>query len=180
MGNLTEMSTCSNFCMGNLTKISIHSNFHVGNLTKVSTCLNFCMDNLIKVFICLNFCIIAHLNFYVSNSTICPNFCMSNNLTNVLSFHMTEVSTHLKFHTSNLTKVFICSNFLMGNLAIQSHSTKHNKSNLLTDYVPLSHGCHNPHLTLLMLPFCTEQADFMQSIYHIYGFITGHKVYTKI
>ena len=62
----------------------------------------------------------------------------------------------------------------MSNLAIWSQPAAYNKPDLLTDYVPLSRGCYNPHLTLLMLPFCTEKADFVQSIYHIYGFVSEH------
>ena len=119
---------------GNLTQVSTHSNFCMGNLTKVSTHLNFRMRNLTKVFI--------RSDFYISN--------------------LTKVSTHLNFHTDNLV--------------IQPHLARYmyNNPNLSTGNVSLSRRCYNPHLTLLMLPYCTEQAVFVQSIYKIYSFVTGH------
>ena len=73
----------------------------------------------------------------------------------------------------NLTIVSTCSNFYMSNLAIEPHPARYKKSNLLKDYVP-SRGYYNPHLTLLMLPFCTEQENFLQFIYLIYSFVTEH------
>jgi hypothetical protein len=152
---------------GNLTKVSTHLNFHMGNLNKVSTHSNFCMGNLSKVSTRLNFPR-SHLNFHMGNLTkisTCLNFHMSN---------LTRVSTHSNFHTSNLTKVSTCSNFHTSSLAIWSQPARYNKPNLPADYIPSSRGCYNPHLTLLMLPFCTEKAEFMQSIYQIYGFVTGH------
>ena len=88
--------------------------------------------------------------------------------------NLMEVFIHSNFYINNLTKVFTCSNFHISNLAIWSQSASYNKPNPLIDYIPLSHGCYNPHLTLLILPFYNEKADFMRSIYQIYGFITGH------
>jgi len=131
---------------GNLTNVPTHSNFRVGSLTKVSSHSNFRMGSLTKVS--------THSNFRMSN--------------------LTKVSTYLNFYVNNLTKTSIHLNFHMNNLAIQPHPAGYNESNLSTDYVPLSHGCYNPHLTLLMLLFCTEKADFVQSIYQIYSFVTGH------
>jgi hypothetical protein len=54
-GNLTKVSTHSNFCMGNLNNISTRSNFCMGNLNNVSTRSNFCMSNLTTVSTRLNF-----------------------------------------------------------------------------------------------------------------------------
>jgi hypothetical protein len=113
-------------------------------MSRISICLNFYMSNLTEVS--------THLNFCMSNST--------------------KVSIYPNFLTNNLTKVSIYLKFHMNNLVIQLHPAKYNKQNLLTNYVPLSCDCYNPHLTLLMLPFCTEQANFVQSIYQIYGFVT--------
>ena len=103
------------------------------------------------------------------------------NMIKVSNFHMnnlTKVFTHLNYHSymHNLTKMSTHLNFHMSNLAIQPgpHPAGYNESDLSTDYVSLSHGCYNPHLTLLMLPFCTEKADFVQSIYQIYSFATVH------
>ena len=146
MANLNNVSTCSNFRMVNLTKVSTHLNFHIGNLTKISTCLNFYMGNLTTV-------------------STCSNFCMCN---------LSKVSFHLNFPMSNLTKVSVHSNFHMSNLAIWSQPAGYNKPDLLADYIPLSRGCYNPHLTFLMLPVCTEKADFVQFIYWIHSFVTEH------
>ena len=140
------MSTPSNFHMGNLTNVSTHSNFHMGNLSNMSTPLNFHMGNL-------------------TNMSTPLNFCMGN---------LTNMSTHSKFCMGNLTKVSTYSNFHMSNLAIWSQPAGYNKPDLLADYVLLSYGCYNPHLTLLMLLFCTEKADFVQFIYWIHGFVTEH------
>ena len=163
MGSLTKVSTHSNFRMGNLTTVSTHSNFHMGNLTKVFTHSNFRMGNLTTVS--------TYSNSHMSNLTTVSthlNFCIGS---------LTKISTHSNFHMHNLhnlTKMSIHLNFHMSNLSIQPHPAGYNESNLSTDYVPLSHGCYNPHLTFLMLPFCTEQADFVQSIYQICSFVTGH------
>ena len=74
----------------------------------------------------------------------------------------------------NLTNVSTHSIFRMGNLAFQPHPAGYKKPNLSINYVPLSRGCYNPHLTLSMLPFCIEQANFnrfVRFIYQIYSFV---------
>src|ERR1700678_2927969 len=76
-GNLTKVSTHSNFRMGNLNNISTRSIFCMGNLNNVSTCLNFFMGDLTKI-------------STRSNSRL-------SNLNNVF--------THVKFCMGNLTKV---------------------------------------------------------------------------
>ena len=188
IGNLTNMSTHSNFRMDNLTNVSTRSNFHMSNLTNVSTCSNFHMANLNNVSTCSNFCMVnltkvsTHLNLHIGNLTkisTCLNFCMGNLTTvstcsNFCMCNLSKVSFHLNFPMSNLTKVSVHSNFHMSNLAIWSQPAGYNKPDLLADYVPLSRGCYNPHLTFLMLPFCTEKADFVQFIYWIHGFVTEH------
>src|SRR5271168_4832462 len=80
-GNLTKVSTHSNFCMGNLNNIFTRSNFRRGNLNNVSTRLSFRMNNLTKVSTHSNFCM-GNLN----NVSTGSNFCMSN-LTTVTSIH---------------------------------------------------------------------------------------------
>ena len=77
-GNLTNVSTHSNFCMGNLTNVSTHSNFHMGNLTNMSTPLNFHMGNL-------------------TNVSTHSNFCMGN---------LTNVSTPSNFHIDQCVHPF--------------------------------------------------------------------------
>ena len=139
-------STYSNFCMGNLTKRSTHLKFHTSNLSKVSTCPNFCMSDLRKIL-------------------FCSKFPMNN---------LTKLFIHSNFCVCNLIKISTSSKFYMNNLAIWLQPAEYNQPNLLTDYVPLSHGCYNPHLTLLMLPFCTEKPDFVWYIYQIYDFVTKH------
>ena len=128
-------STYSNFCMGNLTKRSTHLKFHTSNLSKVSTRPNFCMSDL-KIFSCLKF----------------P---MSN---------LTKLFIHSNCCACNLIKISTCSKFYMNDLAIWLQPAKYNQPNLLTDYVPLSHGCYNPHLTLLMLPFFVLRKQILCSI----------------
>ena len=86
-GNLTKVSTHSNFHMGNLNNVSTHLSFRMNNLTKVSTHSNFCMGNL-------------------NNVSTHSNFCMSN---------LTTVSTRLNFRMGNLTKIFTRSNFRLSN-----------------------------------------------------------------
>src|SRR6266446_2651015 len=54
-GNLTKVSTHSNFRMGNLNNVSTRSNFCISDLTKVSTHSNFCISNLTKVSTYSNF-----------------------------------------------------------------------------------------------------------------------------
>ena len=132
--------------MGNLTKRSTHLKFHMSNLSKVSTCPNFCMSDLRKFF-------------------FCSKFPMN---------HLTKLFIHSNFCVCNLIKISTCPKFYMNNLAIWLQLAEYNQPNLLTDYVPLSHGCYNPHLTLLMLPFCTEKADFVWYIHQIYDFVTEH------
>ena len=154
MSNLTNMSTHSYFRVSNLINISTHSYFRMSNLTNVSTHLYFRMSNLTNVS--------THSKFRMSNLT---------NTSTHLNFHksnLTNVFTHSKFHMNNITSVSTHSKFRMNNLAIQP---QYNKPNLSTNFVPLSRGCYNPHLTLLMLPYCTEKADFVQFIDRIYNFI---------
>ena len=117
----------------------------MSNLSKVSTCPNFCMSDLRK-------------NFF------CSKFLMNN---------LTKLFIHSNF-VCNLIKISTCSKFYMNNLAIWLQPAEYNQPNLLADYAPLSHGCYNPHLTLLMLPFCTEKADFVQHIHQIHDFVTEH------
>ena len=117
----------------------------MSNLSKVSTRLKFCISDLRKIFFCLKFPMNNSTKLFIHSNFVC-----------------------------NLIKISTCSKFYMNNLAIWLQPAEYNQPNLLTDYVPLSRGCYNPHLTLLMLPFCTEKADFVQYIYQIYDFVTEH------
>ena len=65
----------------------------------------------------------------------------------------------------------------MGNLAFQPHPAGYKKSNLPTNYVPLFRSYYSSHLTLSMLPFCIEQANFdhfVRFIYQLYKFVIEH------
>ena len=189
--SLTKVSTHLNFRMGNLSKASTYSNFGMGTSTYSKIYMG------TSTYSYFHICTSIYSNFYMGTSTY-SNYCMGNltKRSTHLKFHMSnlsKVSTCLNFCMSDLGKFFFCSKFPMNNLTklfIHSNFCVCNLSKYLpvqmnnlaiwlqpaelTDYVPLSYSCYNPHLTLLMLPFCTEKADFVQYIYQIYDFVTEH------